>query len=169
MAVPSCQGCCERDARIAQLEPRLAELEAKVREQAHLILDLARKLQDKDLPKTGAQGQPGDATKPTPRNASQRKPGAQPGHPPHLKQLLPPQRVTQTKSFVPSHCQQRQQPLPATPQPHAPPPTRFQVAELPGLKANVIEYQGPARTSPPCGDSTQATIPADIPPTQVTP
>src|SRR5258708_78653 len=162
MAVPSCQGCCERDARIAQLETRLAELEAKVREQAHLILDLARKLQDKDLPKTGAQGQPGDATKPTPRNATQRRPGQQPGHPPHLKKLLPPQRVTKTKSLVPSHCKQCQQPLPATPQPHDPPPTRFQVAELPELKANVIEYQGHARTCPRCGEVTQATVPADI-------
>jgi transposase len=162
MAIPSCQGCCERDARIAQLETRLAELEAKVREQAHLIVDLARKLQDKDLPKTGAPGQPGDATKPPPRSASQRKPGAQPGHPPHLKQLLPPQRVSQTKSFVPSHCQQCQQPLPATPQPHDPPPTRFQVAELPELKAKVVEYQGHARTCPCCGEVTRATIPADL-------
>ena len=162
MAVPSCPGCCERDARIAQLETRLAELEAKVREQAHLILDLARKLQDKDLPKTGAPGEPGDTTKPPPRQASQRKPGAQPGHPPQLKQWLPPQRVTQTKAFVPSHCQQCQQPLPATPQPHDPPPTRFQVAELPALKAKVVEYQGHARTCPCCGEVTRAPIPADL-------
>src|SRR5229473_3011343 len=162
MAVPSCPGCCERDVRIAQLESRLAELEAKVREQAHLILDLARKLQDQDLPKTGTPGQPGDAAKPPPRQASRRKPGAQPGHPPHLKQLLPPQRVTQTKTFVPSHCQQCQQPLPATPQPHDPPPTRFQVAELPELKADVVEYQGHARTCPCCGKVNRAPIPAAL-------
>src|SRR6266851_9374571 len=73
MAVPCCPGCCERDVRIAQLESRLAELEAKVREQAHLILDLARKLQDQDLPKSGTPGQPGDAAKPPPRQASRRK------------------------------------------------------------------------------------------------
>jgi transposase len=160
MAAPSCPGCCERDARIAQLETRLAELEAKVREQACLILDLARKLQDKDLPKTGAPGQPGDATPPPPRPASRRQPGAQPGHPPHLKQWLPPQRVTQTQTFVPSHCQQCQQPLPAAPQPHDPPPTRFQVAELPALKAHVVEYQGHARTCPCCGTVNRAPIPA---------
>jgi transposase len=134
MAVPSCPGCCERDARIAQLETRLAELEAKVREQAHLILDLARKLQDKDLPKADAPAQPDESAKPPPRTASQRKPGAQPGHPPHLKQLLPPERVTKIKTFVPSRCQHCQQPLPATRQPHDPQPTRFQVAELPELK-----------------------------------
>jgi transposase len=162
MAAPSCQGCCERDAHIAQLETRLAELEAKVREQAHLILDLARKLQDQDLPKTGPPGQPGDATKPPPRPASQRQRGAQPGHPPHLKQLLPPQRVSQTQTFVPSHCQQCQQPLPATPQPHDPPPTRFQVAELPELKANVVEYQGHARTCPCCGKVNRAPLPAAL-------
>src|SRR5260370_18163493 len=110
MAVPSCQGCCERDARIAQLETRLAQLEAKVREQAHLILYLARKLQDKDLPKSEASPQPGESAKPPPRTPSQRKPGAQPGHPPHLKQWLPPQRVTTLKNFVPTHCRHCQQP-----------------------------------------------------------
>jgi transposase len=162
MAVPSCPGCCKRDARIAQLETRLAELEAKVREQAHLILDLARKLQDKDLPKADAPPQPDESAKPPPRTASQRKPGAQPGHPPHLKQWLPPERVTQIKTFVPSHCQHCQQPLPATRQPHDPQPTRFQVAELPELKAAVIEYQGHARTCPCCGEVTRATVPADI-------
>jgi transposase len=162
MDAPSCQGCRERDARIAELETRLAELEAKVREQAHLILDLARKLQDKDLPKTDAPPQPGESAKPPPRTPSQRKPGAQPGHPPHLKQLLPAERVTTIKTFVPSHCRHCQQPLPATPQPHDPQPTRFQVAELPELKAKVIEYQGHARTCPCCGAVTQAAVPADI-------
>jgi uncharacterized coiled-coil protein SlyX len=53
MEAPQCTGCRERDARIAQLEARLAELEAKVQEQARLILDLAKKLQDRDLPKSG--------------------------------------------------------------------------------------------------------------------
>jgi hypothetical protein len=50
MDVPVCQGCRERDARIAVLEARVAELEEMVRKQGQLIADLTRKLQNKDLP-----------------------------------------------------------------------------------------------------------------------
>ncbi len=93
MDIPSCQGCRERDARIAELEARLAKLEATVQEQARLIVDLAKKLQDRDLPKSGTPGPP-DTSKPPAKKPSQRKPGGQPGHPPHLKQMLPSERVT---------------------------------------------------------------------------
>ena len=58
MDAPSCQGCRERDARIAELEARLAEVEARLQEQARLIVDLAKKLQDRDLPKSGTPGPP---------------------------------------------------------------------------------------------------------------
>src|SRR5438445_9964019 len=146
MEAPQCTGCRERDARIAVLEARLAELEAKVQEQAHLILDLARKLQDRDLPKAGTQAQQSEASKAKAKKASQRKPGGQPGHAPHMKQLLPPERVSQTVPIVPTQCGHCQQALPAERGPDDPEPTRFQVAELPEIKANITEYQGHART-----------------------
>ena len=44
MDAPSCQGCRERNARIAELEARFAEVEARLQEQARLIVDLAKKL-----------------------------------------------------------------------------------------------------------------------------
>jgi transposase len=164
MNAPICQGCCERDARIAKLEARLAEIEAKTQEQAKLILDLARKLQDKDLPKGDApkkERQP-KSSKPTDKQGENRKPGGQPGHPPHMKQLLPPERVTETVPLVPTQCQCCQEQLPCEPGPDDPEPTRFQVAELPDLKAKVTEYQGHARTCPCCGEVTQAAIPENI-------
>jgi transposase len=157
----SCQGCRERNARIADLEARLAGLETKVREQAALILDLAKKLQDRNLPKTGTPSPP-DAAKPPAKKPSQRKPGGQPGHPPHLKQLLPPERVAKTVCIVPEQCEHCQHTLPAERGPTDPEPTRFQVAELPEIKANIIEYQGHARTCPCCGEVTKAPIPAGI-------
>jgi len=165
MDVPTCEGCRQRDARIAELEARLAVLEAKVQEQARLILDLVRKLQDKDLPKGKAppqqsHGQSSDSDKVS--NKKKRKPGGQPGHPPHMKQLVPPERVSQTVPIVPTACQHCQQPLPAQLGPGDPPPTRFQVAELPDVKAEITEYQGHTRTCPCCGERTQATIPAHI-------
>lgn len=159
-----CQGCRQRDACIATLEARVATLEGKVQDQASLILDLARKLQDKDLPKGAAptEEQQPKSSKPPAEKAKKRQPGGQPGHPPHLKQLLPPERVSVVVPIIPSHCQHCQEPLPAEPGPNDPEPTRFQVAELPELKAKITEYQGHARTCPCCGEVTQAAIPQDI-------
>ena len=149
----SCQGCRQRDACIAELEGRVAKLEAKVQDQAHLILDLARKLQDKDLPKGAAPTEEHEpkSSKSPPEKAKKRKPGGQPGHPPHLKQLLPPERVTDTVPIIPRQCQHCRKPLPSKPGANDPEPTRFQVAELPELKAKITEYQGHARTCPCCG------------------
>lgn len=164
MAVSSCPGCFERDAHIAQLETQLAEGHARIAQLEAQIVDLARKLQDQDLPKSGTPAPAGSESKtqkPT-RKSSGRKPGGQPGHPPHMKQLVPPERVTETIPIVPQHCEHCNTPLPAEPGPNDPEPTRFQVAELPDLKAKITEYQGHARTCPCCGAVTRAAIPADI-------
>jgi transposase len=161
MDAPSCQGCRERDARIAELEARLAKLEATVQEQARLIVDLAKKLQDRDLPKSGTSGPP-DLSKPAAKKPSPRKPGGQPGHPPHLKQMLPAERVSKAISIVPKQCGHCQHALPAQRGSDDPEPTRFQVAELPEIKATIIEYQGHARTCPCCGEVTRAPIPAEV-------
>lgn len=162
MDAPQCTGCRERDARIAELEARLAELEAKVQEQAGLILDLARKLQDRDLPKSGTPTQQAEASKRPIKKASQRKPGGQPGHAAHIKKLLPAERVSETVPLVPTQCEHCQQALPAEPGPKDPEPTRFQVAELPEIKAKITEYQGHARTCPCCGKVTRAPIPEAV-------
>lgn len=162
MGASSCQGCRERDARIAELEARVAELEARFQDQARLIVDLARKLQDKDLPKSAAPNQESKSSTPAGKKPTGRKPGGQPGHPPHLKQLLPPERVTETVLIVPRRCEHCQTPLPQQRGPHDPEPTRHQVAELPDLKAKVTEYQAHTRTCPECGHTTQATVPEEV-------
>ena len=38
------------------------------------------------------------------RPPSDKKPGGQPGHPPHRQQLLPPERVDHLTAFVPTEC-----------------------------------------------------------------
>ncbi len=75
---------------------------------------------------------------------------------------MPPERVKEFITFVPTHCRKCQAPLPAEPGPHDPAPTRFQVAELPPIQAEITEYQGHARTCACCGEVTQAAIPADL-------
>jgi transposase len=168
MAAPFCQGCRDRDARIAELEARVAALEAQLRDQARLLVDLARKLQDKDLP-TAAPHPEDPVAAPLAKKASGRKPGGQPGHPPHLKQLLPPQRITTTVPLLPMRCTRCHTPLPVERGPEDPEPSRFQVAELPDLKAKVTEYQRHSRTCLCCGQVNQAPLPENFPTHSIAP
>jgi len=156
MDVPACPGCLERDARIAELERRVAELEGHVRD---LTARLGINSSNSSVPPSA---NPLDAPKPVVKKPTGRKPGGQPGHPPHLKQLLPPERVKEVIPFIPTHCHKCRAALPAEPGPHDPAPTRFQIAELPPIQAEITEYQGHARTCPCCGEVTQAAIPADL-------
>src|SRR5271169_6096112 len=119
MGVPLCPGCRERDARIAALEQRVAELEALVRD---LMARLGTNSTNSSVPPSA---NPLGAPKPVQKKKSKRKPGGQPGHPPRLKALLPPERVHQTVRFVPSHCGRCQAALPQEPSPQDPAPTRF--------------------------------------------
>jgi transposase len=140
---------------ISQLLARVAALEEEVRQLKGL---LGRNATNSSVPPSA---NPPSAPKPVVKQKTGRKPGAQPGHPPHLKQWLPPARVTKLVTFVPSHCQHCQTPLPEASQPVDPPPTRFQVADLPPVRAEVTEYQGHSRTCPQCGAVTKAAIPEE--------
>lgn len=147
MEPSACPGCRERDARIAALEARVAELEGSVKD-----------LTQRPMPPRAQEPLPKGPAK----KATGKKAGGQPGHPPHLKQLLPPERIQQTIAYVPEQCEHCHKPLPAHAGPADPPPTRHQVAELPPVAAQITEYQGHARTCPCCGKITRAAIPDDI-------
>src|SRR5438132_1270506 len=155
MGAPECPGCRTRDVRIAALENEVRQLRDELRQLKAL---LGRHAGNSSLPPSA---NPPAAPPPVQKPKSERRPGAQPGHPPHLKQLLPPERVTRTVTFVPSHCDHCQTPLPRQAGPDDPAPTRFQVADLPPVRAEVIEYQGHGRGCPACGHVTWRAIPAD--------
>jgi transposase len=149
MERPPCSGCVERDARIAELERRLNELEARLKTNS-------------SNSSTPPSANPLGAAAPVTKKKSKRRRGGQPGHPPHLKQLLPPERVTRTETIVPKACDGCGSALPQAAGPCDPEPKRFQVVELPPIVATVTEYQAHARTCSCCGVVTQATIPASI-------
>jgi transposase len=146
---PECPGCRERDARIAELEQRVRALEARLQTNA-------------SNSSTPPSANPLGAPPPVVKKKSKRRRGGQPGHPPHLKQLLPPERVTQVVPIMPEMCSGCQRPLPQAASPQDPEPKRFQVVELPPLVVEVTEYQAHARRCSSCGVVTQATIPAAI-------
>ena len=156
MAEPSCPGCRERDALVAALQGRLTALEARVRE---LEARLGRNASNSSLPPSA---NPPSAPAPVVKRPTGRGPGAQPGHPPILRQRLPADRVNHLRVLVPTHCRRCQAPLPAEAGPSDPEPTWHQVAELPRRPVEVTEYQGHARACPCCGTVTRAAIPATI-------
>jgi transposase len=145
----ACPGCLAHLARIAELERRIAQLEAR----------LGTNSSNSSLPPSA---NPLDAPKPVTKKKSKRRRGGQPGHPPHLKRLLPPDRVDRVVTFRPTHCDRCHTTLPTTPTATDPEPTRFQTIEVPPLVSVVTEYQGHACTCPACGQVTQAVIPQDI-------
>ena len=102
------------------------------------------------------------ADKPVKKKKSKRPRGGQPNHPPHLRQLLPPEQVTQVDKILPGDCEKCHAKLAKNPGPHDPPPERFQTVELPPIVVKVTEYQAHARTCGGCGHVTRATIPAEI-------
>ena len=143
--------------RIAALEARNAELEARVLALEGQVRDLLDRLKPPPPPRTMTAIPPAPAKKPTGR-----KPGGQSGHPPHLKSLVPPERVNTVQTYVPEQCGRCRTALPKTAGPNDPEPTRFQVAELPVLAAHITEHQGHARICPCCGEVTRESIPAEV-------
>jgi transposase len=149
MGKPECPDCQALLQVVAQLEARVRDLETRLNNNAS----------NSSLPPSA---NPLGAPKPVVKKKSRRRPGGQPGHPPHLKQLLPAERVQQACPFVPRRCRQCQTPLATQAGPGDPPPTRHQVIDLPPVVALVTEYQGHARTCPCCGDVTRAPIPREL-------
>ena len=147
--VPECPGCMRRDAIIADLLRRMAILEAKLNANSS----------NSSIPPSA---DPLNAPPPVVKKKSKRKRGGQPGHPPHLKRLLPPERVTRVESILPERCRGCDEPLSSEALPGDPEPKRFQVIEILPTPVEVIEYQAHGRACLCCGTLTQAVIPAAI-------
>jgi len=131
------------------LEARVLELETRLRDLEDRLKASPRKRPVEPQPAAPAKVPTG------------KRRGAQPGHPPHLKRWLPPDRVTRTVRLVPESCSHCARALAPQPGPTDPRPTIHQVAELPAVIADVTEYQGHSRTCA-CGHVNHAAIPAAV-------
>lgn len=152
-----CQGCRERDARIAHLEQRIAQLLERVRDLEERV---NRNASNSSMPPSS---NPPQAAPPVRKKPTGRKPGGQPGHSACLRERLPAERLTEaTLHYLPEICEVCQDDLPLAPGPDDPEPRWHQVVELPEFPLQVTEYQAHARACPSCGEITWAKIPAQI-------
>jgi transposase len=157
MEHPDCPGCRARDVRIARLEQQVADLLARVRD---LEARLSQNASNSSLPPSA---NPPQAPPPVRKQPTGRQPGGQPGHDAHLRQRLPPERLTApTVHYLPALCAACHDDLPLAPGPDDPEPRWHQVVELPAIPVQVTEYQAHGRTCPNCGHLNWAQVPDAI-------
>jgi transposase len=87
-----------------------------------------------------------------------KKRGGQLGHPQHQRPLVPPEQVRQTILCKPTTCRRCGRFLSGA----DPNPLRHQVAELPVVVPDVVEYQLHRLTCPCCHTSTCGTLPLEV-------
>ena len=95
---------------------------------------------------------------PPPPDQPRKQRGGQPGHPRRQRLLVPPDQVRETIPRIPTTCRRCGKPLTG----NDPDPLRHQVAELPVVQADVVEYQLHRLTCPCCQTSTCGTLPPGV-------
>jgi transposase len=135
----------QRGAENAQLHARITELEAQLGQNS----TNSHKPPSSDPPETRP-----------PKPPTGRKRGAQPGHKPHRRVLLPPEQVTRTTVVKPKTCAccggGRLKGSCAEPRVH-------QVVETPEVRPDVHEIQMHAAECLDCGKTTWAGLPEGVP------
>jgi transposase len=140
-------------ALVQQYEQRLQALQQQV-------IDLRQRLnQNSTNSSPPPASDPPHVKRRPPKPSSGRQRGGQPGHARQQRPLVPPERVKQAIPVKPSACRKCGQALHG----EDPQPRRHQVAEIPPVEAEVMEYCLHRLTCPDCGTRTCATLPAGVP------
>ncbi|MGH2804530.1 MAG: IS66 family transposase [Thermoleophilaceae bacterium] len=137
--------------QVERLEGRVERLEEEIRE--------LRRDSDNSSQPPSADARSG--RRPGKRKRSDRKPGAQPGHPGSGRGLLPIEQVDEVIEHLPERCRRCESSL--ADRPARGPIRRHQVAELPEIAVTVTEHRLCRRRCLNCGEVTQAALPQDAP------
>ena len=156
-----------RDARIAELEAQLDAREAQVASLTHQLqqalgriaeLEAKLKQNSSNSSKPPSSDPPGAVRRGA--NPTGRKPGGQPGHKGHKRELLPVEQVDCVVRLAPDTCGHCRGPV--VEKPEAPEPFRHQVTELPPVKPHVTEYRQCFGYCGDCDAWTSAPLPAGV-------
>lgn len=145
--------------RIAELEGLVAKLVVQVEKLTARVQELEEQLgaSSRNSSKPPSSDSPTVAREP--RTPTGRKPGGQPGHKRHQRELFPPEKlrsITDCKPARCSNCQRRLRGEDAE-------PIRHQVADLPKVEPLVDEYRLHSLTCEHCGCCTRGELPEGVP------
>ena len=156
------------DPSHAKLAAKLGRFEATLAKQAAKIAELEAKLKrdssnssrppssdspyEKGKERRKKKGKKGKGPK--------RKPGGQPGHEGHQRDLLDESEVDHIEDHFPAACDDCDHELPQVPDEA---PRREQKWDLPPIRPEVTEYRFHSVTCPHCGTRTKAKPGSDIP------
>jgi len=133
-------------ALVQMFERRVAALEARLG-------------QDSTNSSEPPSSDPPHVKRPPPRPPSGKRRGGQTGHARHPRELVAPERLTSVVECKPAACRGCGHDLRGD----DPVPTRHQVAELPEVRPDVVEYRLHRLTCPRCGATTRGSLPAGVP------
>lgn len=140
------QVVAEQQAQIAALQEQVAELQERLGENS----------QNSSRPPS-SDG-PG-VIRPAKRTPSGRKPGGQPGHEGHQRELVREAEVDEIVRLKPRRCRRCGSRLHGADGA----PSRHQVMELPPVRPHVTEYQLHTLSCARCGRTTTASLPEGVP------
>ena len=148
-----------RDRRIAELEAQLAAALIVIDRLTARVADLEARLARNSMNSSNPPSSDPPGTMRPRSKMSGRKPGGQPGHKGHRRELVPVEDVDKLTVLKPSHCGKCEAPLDGEDSE----PLRHQVIELPPMRPLVLEWQQWARGCRRCGAVTRAELPSDVP------
>lgn len=128
---------CDKDVYIQKLEEEIAQLKKRIAELERLVNQNSKNSSRPPSSDYGRNSKPNSKTKKSSnKKQRRRKQGAQKGHEPNLKQLVPEENVTKFEHLTPEQC-----PCGCTDlEDCQDPPARTQTFDIPPITPNVIEY-----------------------------
>lgn len=155
-----------RDERIAELEAQVAardriieQLMAKVEALTARVAELEARLNQNSTNSSKPPSSDPPGTQRPLKPATGRRPGGQPGHKPHKRDFVPPEKVTRFVDLAaPTRCSKCEQVAKGRPVD----PLRHQVVEVQPLKPDVTEYRCHGNECGDCGAVTYAELPPEV-------
>ena len=148
----------DKDAYIALLEAKIADLEQRMVLLERRNQELERRLgmNSQNSSKPPSSDSPGTSMVMPKRTRKKR--GARKGHPPHLRSLLPPEKVTKRIELAPESCPCGCTHLDET----SDEPLRHQVVDIPPIEPDVTEYLQTVYRCRDCGALVYQPLPDEI-------
>ena len=149
----------DKDAYIKHLEEENARLKKRTEVMEKRIEELERLLgmNSTNSSKPPSSDPPGLSAA-LPRSLRRKKRGAKYGHQPYLRELLPPQKVTERIELKPQVCPCGSTNLQETKQE----PLRHQIVDIPPIEPQVTEYIQPIYRCKDCGELIYQSLPNEV-------